>query len=98
MARNNAPQATATETMTIAAVLARQVAFDTLSCEASSGPIDLSRAWLERYGVACRVGTNQGGAILTLVPARCAFTMEWRNTPADDFFAQVACLRGRLAG
>ena len=43
------------------------------------------------------VGTVEGGSILNIIPERCAFTMEWRTIPGDDFFAEAAKLRAHVA-
>jgi acetylornithine deacetylase len=44
------------------------------------------------------VGTIEGGTILNIIPERCAFTMEWRNIPADDPMRQVERMRRFVAG
>ncbi|HEY7578179.1 MAG TPA: acetylornithine deacetylase [Acetobacteraceae bacterium] len=44
------------------------------------------------------VGTIQGGTILNIIPERCAFTMEWRNIPADDPMRHMERMRQYVAG
>jgi acetylornithine deacetylase len=44
------------------------------------------------------VGTIQGGTILNIIPEHCAFTMEWRNIPADDPMRHVERMRQYVAG
>ncbi len=42
------------------------------------------------------VGTVEGGSILNIIPERCAFTMEWRTIPGDDFFTEADRLRAHV--
>ncbi|MCC7281797.1 MAG: acetylornithine deacetylase [Acetobacteraceae bacterium] len=61
---------------------------------AASGPFDAN---FDPPHTTVHVGTIQGGSILNIIPERCAFVMEWRTIPGDDFFAEVERLRAHLA-
>ncbi|MSO91550.1 MAG: acetylornithine deacetylase [Acetobacteraceae bacterium] len=43
------------------------------------------------------VGTVSGGSILNIIPETAAFSMEWRNIPADDPHQDVERLRQHVA-